>query len=821
MATLLRLKLYIALLFSPFVVLGQKEISVLRSAEHIKIDGILNESDWMNAEVVKDFTQITPDAGAPSKHQTTVRVVYDDDALYIGAHCYNEVPNVSRVLSQRDRYNSNTDYFSLMLDTYHDQLNGFVFSVSTEGVQYDAKIYAGDYNSKLDMIWFGEVNHSDSGWTVEMKIPYSAIRFAKKEDQLWGINFTRYDSYNREESSWNVVNPDLDNVVTQAGIIKGINNIEPPLRLFFSPYFSSYAEHFPKNVPDQRDWTYSVNGGMDIKYGINEAFTLDMTLIPDFGQVVTDNVVLNLSPFEVFFAENRPFFNEGTELFEKSGHFYSRRVGGTPINRWKAVSELTDTEEIIENPSISQLINASKFSGRNKNGLGIGVFNALSANQFATLRDTVTQATRKIETAPLSNYNVIVLDQNLKNNSSVTFTNTNVWRSGETYDANLSALNFNLNNKKNTNYLYGSAAVSQKYSSMGNDFGHTWGIGTGKQRGNFTFNVDYFEQSDNYDPNDLGFLFNSNKRVISSTVAYRIYKPFWKLNNFRASFSNDYSRLYAPNRFTSFNYSGSVIATNRKFHTAGGSFSGTYSENYDFFEPRTPGRYFIRPMRFGGGGWISSNYQRVFALDVNFYTTGYQNTDWADYSFEISPRVRLGKKVFLIYRYGEIYNNNQRGYAIPFLTPEEDVEGVLFGKRDVFTSTNTVDFNYTITNKAGATFRLRHYWSTVQYDEFFKLEQNGTLSPTPIGATNSDGISYYNTSFNAFSIDLVYRWIFSPASEISIAWKNNIFTSDSDVTVDYLRNLEQTLAYDQLNSISIRVVYFIDYLTIRKFVKEI
>lgn len=820
LATLKNTFIHIIFLSTAVLSFGQKEIIAIRPTEHIKIDGILNEKEWANAEIVKDFTQITPDAGARSQHQTTVRVTYDNDALYIGAHCYNEVENVSRVLSQRDRYNSNTDYFSLMVDTYRDQLNGFVFSVSTEGVQYDAKIYAGDYNSKLDMIWYGEVNHTDSGWTVEMKIPYSAIRFAKQEEQIWGINFTRYDSYNREESSWNIVNPDLNNIVTQAGILKGINNIEPPLRLFLSPYFSGYAEHFPKNAPNRRDWTYSLNGGMDFKYGINEAFTLDMTLIPDFGQVVTDNVVLNLSPFEVFFDENRPFFNEGTELFEKSGHFYSRRVGGTPLNRWKAAAERKTTEEIIENPSISQLINASKFSGRNKNGLGIGVFNGISANQYATLRDTVTGETRRVETAPLSNYNVVVFDQNLKNNSSVTFTNTNVWRSGETYDANLTAINLNLNNKKNTLFIDGNVAISQKYSSSSNEFGHELGVWGGKQRGNFTYDIGYFEQSNNYDPNDLGFLFNSNKRVISNTLAYRIYKPFWKLNSFRASLSNNYERLYAPNRFTSFNYSGSAIATNKKFHTAGLSVFGTYSESFDFFEPRSVGRFFIRPTQIGGRGWISSNYQRVFALDVNFYATGYQNTDWMDYSFEISPRLRLGKKVFLVYRYGEIYNKNQRGYAIPFLQPETPINVIVFGKRDVFTSTNTIDLSYTITNKAGATFRLRHYWSTVNYDDFYKLEQNGRLSPITVDAVNSEGIPYYNTSFNAFSIDLVYRWIFSPASEISVVWKNNIFTNNSDVNIDYIRNLEQTLATDQLNSISIRVVYFIDYLTIRKFLKE-
>jgi hypothetical protein len=308
---------FIVFLLIHFISFAQEEhgsdrlFDAIRSADNIKIDGILNEDAWNVPRTKSEFTQITPNAGAASTENTEVRVIYDDEAIYIGAHCYSAPENISRVLSQRDQYNSNTDYFSVLLDTYKDELNGFVFSVSTEGVQYDAKIYASDYNSKLNMIWYSEVTHSDSGYTVEMKIPYSAIRFAKKDVQSWGINFTRYISLSREESTWNVVRPDLDNVVTQAGTLKGIENITPPPRLFFSPYLSAYVEHFPNQSEDVSDVGFDFNGGMDVKYGINEAFTLDMVLIPDFGQVVTDNVVLNLSPFEVFFDENRPFFNEG------------------------------------------------------------------------------------------------------------------------------------------------------------------------------------------------------------------------------------------------------------------------------------------------------------------------------------------------------------------------------------------------------------------------------------------------------------------------------------------------------------------------------
>lgn len=795
---------------------GQKSIDATRLTSKIEIDGILNEEIWKTLPVARNFTQIEPDAGEPATDSTTVRIMYDNEAIYIGAICYADSNQISRVLSQRDSYNSNTDYFSVLFDTYNDQLNGFVFSVSTEGVQYDAKIYSSQYNSKLNMIWYSKVKHCDNRFVVEIKIPYGALRFSAEEVQNWGVNFTRYISENREEASWNTIKPDLDNVVTQAGKLVGLKNLEPPLRLFFSPYLSTYAEHFPVHDDFSRDVTYDINGGMDIKYGINEAFTLDMTLIPDFGQVVTDNVVLNLSPFEVFFAENRPFFNEGTELFEKTGHFYSRRVGGRPINIGNINTEITDSEIVISRPNNTPLINASKLSGRTKSGLGIGVFNGLTGTQFAVLEDTVTRTTRNVEVAPLSNYNVFVIDQNLKHNSSVTLTNTNVWRSGPTYDANLTAISTQVNTPDNKFFINADGALSQKYAATNNQFGHNLGLRLGKQTGRFTYNIGYVEQSDTYDPNDLGFLTNNNKRNISSAIGYRIFKPFWKINRLWSNFSNTYSRLYNPNEYVGTSYNGQLGITSRKFHSYSINFSGIYTPQRDFFEPRTPGYFFLIPVHFGGGGWISSNYQKPFAIDANINLRSYSNSSWMDINYEISPRFRLGNHIFLDYSFQQSFNMDQRGYAIPFIGSQPASEGPIFGQRDVVTTTNTIDFRYTINNTTGLTLRLRHYWSTVNYDRFFELNLDGSLTETSVEITTAEGEPKYNTSFNAFSIDMVYRWIFSPASELNFVWKNNIFTEDSESTIDFMNNLERTLQADQLNSLSLRVVYFLDYQQIKK-----
>lgn len=812
-------------IFSPILVIGQRQIEAHRKLNHIKIDGFLDEPEWQQAQEVNGFTQIEPDAGAAATLDTRVRVMYDDNALYIGAFCYGTPEQISKVLSQRDRFNANVDYFSVLLDTYHDKLNGFVFSVSTVGVQYDAKIYSGTYNSRLDMIWYAEVQHFDDGYSVEMKIPYNAIRFAPKEIQKWGINFTRYHSLNREESSWNSIKPDLDNIVTQAGILTGIQNILPPVRLFLSPYVSTYADHFPTTSAEFNDWSYSFNGGMDIKYGINEAYTLDMTLIPDFGQVVTDNVILNLSPFEVWFQENRPFFNEGIELFEKTGHFYSRRVGFDVVNRRNAQNSLLPNEKIVSNPNITQLINASKVSGRGRNGLGIGVFNGVSAPQYAVLEDTISSLQRNIETAPLSNYNVLVLDQNLKNNSSVTFTNTNVWRSGETYDANVSSFASQLNTPDNAYFLRGDYSLSQRFHQSGNRFGHAYGVGLGKQTGNFVYSMNYLEQDDTYDPNDLGFLLVNNRRDVSKRVAYNIYKPFWKLNRLWSSFTNTYQRLHTPDVFTALHYNASLGVTNRKFHSASASFFGTYTESYDYFEPRDPmlNNFFIRPVRFGGSAGISSNYQRPFALDANLSYTNHLIPGWNDFRYTISPRIRIGNNYFIVYRWEDVWNNSERGYAIPFNSVDGQQVGQynrLFVERDVRTTTQTIDFEWTMTNKAGITLRLRHYWSRVTANQFFDLQNNGRLEPVELSNEerfnpNQDPI--YNTNFNFFSVDLVYRWIFSPASELTIVWKNNIEANNSNTQLLYLDNFRQTLVANQLNSFSVRMVYFVDYLDLKKF----
>lgn len=814
----MKLSILFLLISSTLLAQSHRSMEALRTSEKVIIDGLLNEESWLKAKQTTDFTQFKPSPGKPSSNQTEVRFIYDDDALYIAAKCFEKLENISTVLCQRDDFNPNVDNFQIILDTYNDDQNGFDFGVSSKGVQFDSKISATGENIDMNMVWSSAVSIFDQGWQLEMRIPYSAIRFPKVAVQNWGINFFRYSSHNREESTWNAVNPELDNWMVQCGDITNIEGILPPLRLAFMPYISGYANHEQLNSTEKASWSNSMNGGMDIKLGLNEAFTLDMTLVPDFGQVVFDNKVLNLSPFEIQFNENRQFFTEGTELFTKSGLFYSRRIG---VQSPYAVlsHNLKDNEYLKNVPTNSQLYNATKISGRTKSGLGIGVFNAVTAAQNAIAVNEVTNEERTIEIAPTTNYNVFVLDQNLKNNSSITFTNTNVLRNGDFYDANVTGLNGRFNTKTNNYYISFSSALSNKLDNV-LETGYNYGINFGKQKGHLIYSVNYFEESNTYNPNDLGFNANNNKRLIYGMISYRIFKPFWKLNQLNNTLSFSYNRLYNPDVYTSTYINYALFANTKKFHAVGFEMNSALTEIYDYFEPRQEGRYFVSPKWFNIGGWVSSNYQKRIAMDANLFYSIIDDPKWSEIYYKLAPRIRVNDKLFVSYAF-EVNNlYNALGYAVAFGTPSETVDGIVFGSRNQNNTINSINASYTLTNRMGITFRLRHYRTSVIYNSFSTLNENGSIQAIEFSGLDNNGVSAYNTNYNAFTIDFVYRWVFLPGSEINIVWKNAIFNDDKNYYGNFGNNLKTLFDNVPMNSFSFKLIYWLDYQSIKRLKKK-
>jgi len=796
----------------PLCIGAQQQFSALRINSKITVDAKMNEEVWFASDsTATDFITIRPIPALKSDHKTTVRLVYDDFALYFFVTCYDVKDSISNVFTVRDDFNANADIFSIYLDTYNDHQNGFYFGITSTGVQLDGKILAGDFNDQLNLVWESQVRLSDNAWLAELKIPYSALRFSKKEIQSWNINFGRQIARSREESSWVTVNPDFENYLVNSGKLEGIHNIDPPLRLSLIPYLSTYVNQ------EANGYGSSFFGGMDVKYGINEAFTLDVTLVPDFGQVIFDNQVLNTSPFEIQFNENRQFFTEGMELFNKSGVFYSRRIGVQAP--WEVLTtNLLENEVIGGIQGMPQLYNASKLSGRTKQGLGIGVFNALSAPTIGTAFNTVTNETREFLAAPLTNYNTLVLDQNLKNNSSVTLTNTNVLREGNFYDANVTAFNSNLNSKNNTFFINGKTTVSQKYGAVGNEFGYNLGLNAGKQRGNLIYSLNYFEEDDKYDPNDLGFNSVNNRRFGTAFIGYRYFKPWWKFVRMTTNLSVSYNRLYRPNVYTESSLDWSAFAMTKHFDAYGVSAYTSFTEKYDYFEPRVWGSYFVAPRWYGAGGWISTNYQKPLALDVNFYYVGFaDNPSWKYLSYMFSPRIRASNKILITLNWSLEDQRNDRGYAIQFGTPVDTIPGILFGERNRMNLTQYLEFNYTLTNRMNIALRTRHYWSVLTYNQFFTLNEDGTLSPNSTQGLASDGTSAYDLNYNALTVDCAYRWVFKQGSELSFVWKSSIFTSVKEINPGYFQNMNDLFnAGLSSNSFSIKLLYWLDVAELRK-----
>ncbi len=792
-----------------------KQLPANRTTKPVKIDGLINDDAWKDAAIMTDLIEFRPTVGAVEKPETKTisYLMYDDQGIYFGGFCYERTKDsIATELAGRDGFGTN-DYVGIIFDTYYDNLNGFEYFITPLGEQWDAKMSPNTNGDPEDFSWnavwqSGAVIHNN-GWSFEMFIPYSAIRFGKKEVQNWGVNITRRRRKTEQQYTWNPINPNVSGFLTQEGIWTGITNIKPPMRLQFSPYFSTYINHFPETEPGKKDWTSNVNGGMDVKYGINQAFTLDVTLIPDFGQVQSDNRVLNLTPFEVKYTENRPFFTEGTELFSKGNLFYPRRIGIDPVLVHSPNEYATGSDKIVKNPAQSKLINAIKISGRTQKGLGIGVLNAVTNTRYVTLEDLNTKEQRRGVIDPLTNYSVIVLDQTLKNNSSVSLVNTNVWRSGTEYDANVTAGLFSFNDKKNTWNVSGKAAFSNLIGYLPDgktQKGYSHNLTFGKISGRFNFNIGEELTNSNFNIRDLGYFTTTNFIDHFAWFGYRWLKPTNWYNNFRINANAYYSRQLKPSVYRSANFNINANGQLKNLWYAGALVG--YEPHYnDFFESRN-GQIFKGWTDWFIDGWFETNNAKKYALYMEAFYVKRSLFGSERYNLNFNNRYRFNNKITVSLGTNLMPQNDNVGYA--------GTEGanVIFGRRDIKNIENVLNFKYSFNDKMNINTRIRYYWIEVNYNEFFTLQTNGKL------AKNTTFNQDVNQNYNVFNIDAVYTWQFAPGSFINIVWKN--FAEDFNRTTgdSYFKNYQNTMNASDNNNLSFKVIYFLDYLQLKKWKKK-
>ena len=775
------------------------------TSEKIVIDGKPNEAIWNTVPVAKDFVMFEPDNGKPipENKKSEVKVVYDNDGIYISALLYDDQPHkILKEISKRDDFGA-ADLFIVFLNGYNDGQQQFEFIVSASDGQGDALITdANGEDSSWDAVWESKAILTNFGWSVEMKIPYAALRFSTEKKQTWAINFWREIKRDRQKYTWNLIDNKVGTFTQQNGILEGIENIKTPTRLFFLPYASSYIY---SNANQKTFGT--LKGGLDIKYGINDAFTLDAILIPDFGQTKYDDKILNLGPFEQQFNENRPFFTEGTEMFSKGDLLYSRRIGGPP-----SIYPTTKiNEKIIDNPSSVNLINALKISGRTKNGLGIGILNAVTEKTFATINDTITGESRKELVEPMANYNELVLDQRFHKNSSVSLVNTNVTRNGSFRDGNVSALVWDLNTTKNTYNLSGNF----KYSHV-NDIEPKKGINSNlnlsETSGKYRYGIGADITTKDYDNNDMGINFETNYYTFYGNASYRILNPTKVFNSFNTNLNIGIQFQKETGKLQENNINFNIHSTSKKDNFYGLGFNINPVETFDYYEPRTEGRFVIKPTKYGTWFYFSSNSNYKFSIDINPSYAKLGETDRNSYGFMLTPRYRFNDKIALEYSFNFFRQNNNKGYvdSIDEDSNTSTPNSIIFANRNVITYSNTLAGKYSINSKMNFNLSLRQYWSYAENKNYLLLEQNGELIDNPSYTENK------NSNFYSWNFDLSYSWWFAPGSQVSILYRNNAANFENIINKNYTEKVTNLLNNDALNHIfSISVRYFIDYNNIK------
>jgi len=379
------------------------------------LDGRLDDAVWAAADTIGGFTQREPNEGQPARYRTVMRVAFDNDAVYVAARAYDPEPaKISAQLTRRDE-DSSSDWLFVGFDSRHDRRTAYVFAVNPAGVKRDMTIADGaNDDTGWDAVWSVAVGRDSLGWTAEYRIPLSALRFATGGDGVWGFQAVRVVQRDNEQSYWAPVKRDEPRQVARFGELRGLRGLPAPRRLELLPYTVSGVTRAPGEAANPFYSSSELRGsaGLDVKYGVTSNLTLDATFNPDFGQVEADPSEVNLSAFETFLSERRPFFTEGADIFRfgiglgdgdggNESLFYSRRVGRAPRGG-------VDVPEggYADQPGQTNILGAAKLSGQIGRGWSIGVMNALTAEERATILDAGGARSDQV-VEPMTNYSVI------------------------------------------------------------------------------------------------------------------------------------------------------------------------------------------------------------------------------------------------------------------------------------------------------------------------------------------------------------------------------------------------------------------------------
>ncbi len=375
------------------------------------IDGVLNDSCWATGTWAGNFTQWIPNEGAKPSQPTQLKLLYDNKNLYVAIRAFDSEPeNISRKMGRRDEFVG--DAVGITFDSYHDHRTGFEFDVTAGGQKIDLVITnpsVADIN--WNAVWDGIAGKEDSAWTAEFRIPLSQLRYSSDTEQVWGMHCWRWIDRLQEESDWELQSSTGPGMLYLFGEVHGIRDLPPTRRIEIMPYTLGKVSREPVGTDGasadiRKSWRG--NAGLDAKIGLTSNITADLTLNPDFGQVEADPSVMNLTAFETFFEEKRPFFVEGRSIiafdFDNTNLFYSRRIGHAPTS----IPSLNSGEQ-VQMPDYTTILSALKVSGKTADGLAIGILQSLTDKETASISSPSAERSAPVE--PLTSYTVARIEQ--------------------------------------------------------------------------------------------------------------------------------------------------------------------------------------------------------------------------------------------------------------------------------------------------------------------------------------------------------------------------------------------------------------------------
>jgi hypothetical protein len=729
----------------------------------ISIDGLLNEPHWQRARSVENFVQYDPNEGAEPTERSIVLVMFDDNALYIGAILYDSNPRgIVGQLSRRDR-TTHADRFEVLIDSNNDRLTAYRFAVNVSNVQEDG-IYSHDgarYDSEWDAVWESATARIGRGWSVEMRIPFTALRFDRRDSEyIWGINFRRFVARKNEHIHWILVPRRETGLVSRFGTIRGITNINPPHHIEVLPYVVSQGRRRSGQLPQITERTVTGNAGVDVKLGLASNTTLDLAINPDFGQVEIDQSIINLTAFETFYPEKRPFFLEGADLFRfgstydgrQTRLFYSRRIGRQP-----PMPSPEPGQNFIEIPQSTTILGAAKLTSRTPGGLSVGTMSAFTNAEEAIVETTEGDRLR-IPVQPRGLYNVVRMRQEILSNSAVGVMTTGVIRE-DMETAVSGGMDWNLRFKENTFVVDGFVAGTRTAVDGILREGSAARLYVAKPSGRrwlASANYDYFSRY--FNPNDFGFIQRADYQGVWADIYHKddyasgIFRRYVMRLAAESRWNIDGFPIKQDSQFT-------LYSEYPSFWTSSISYQYNFS-SFDDFESRGMGLY-RRPVYHILNGVVSTDQRNSIIVYPQF------DIRWADYGwidtyvvldFDIrpSPWVEISPAIGWF---------RSRGYEAWFnniIDPELSMIS-LFGDRDI----DQVDF-------ALRGIVTLHPRLSIQF--FTQVLIFKMLYENPRYLADSDDLQPYEYDFGpvynyqGFNANIILRWEFMPGSTMFIVW---------------------------------------------------